>query len=89
VKKKNFNQNKIISASEIAQFNYCSNSWYLQRCGIKPEAPQLEIGTKKHKQLGDLISNIDSNVKKSKYVLIIGLILLIFGFFLYLSEVML
>ena len=83
MKSHKFNQNKTISASEIAQFNYCSNSWYLQRCGIKAESPHLDLGTKKHKQLGNVIDKIDCDVKKSKYALLLGLAMTLFGLIVY------
>jgi hypothetical protein len=45
----------VISASEIGQYHFCSKAWHLQRCGYEPKSPMLEIGTKKHIELLQLL----------------------------------
>ena len=78
---------KIISASEIGQYRYCSISWYLQRNGYKPKSKNLEFGLNQHKQLGSKIDNINKNLLKSKIIAIFGYILLVIGLFLLIFEV--
>jgi len=78
---------KIINASEIGQFSYCSISWYLQKQGYKPESELLDIGTAKHKKLGRVIDITNKNFKVSFYLKLIGLILLLTSFIILFLEV--
>jgi hypothetical protein len=84
-----FKDSDVISASEIGQFCYCSISWYLQQCGYKPDSSNLEIGIKKHKDLGRLIETTTKNSKKSKFFAAIGYIILIIGILIIIFEVIL
>ena len=79
----------IINASEIGQYHYCSIAWYLQRSGFKPKSEFLDIGIKKHKELGLAIDEINYNTKKSMYFKVIGLLLLLVIFFIIVFEVLL
>ena len=87
VKNKSYNDSNIIRASEIGQYIFCSISWYLQKCGYKPISPNLEIGIKKHENLGIIIEKSKNKSKKSKALEIIGYLILIIGFFLIFFEV--
>ena len=69
----------VINASEIGQYAYCSVSWYLQRCGHKPDSPLLEIGKKAHINLGNTIDTIQRDIRHSKLFAIIGYLLLFFA----------
>jgi len=80
---------KIISASEIGQYNYCSVAWFLQRNGYKPISKSLETGAKVHLELGKILDYTKHNTKKSKILSLIGYILLIIGFLFLLFEVIL
>jgi hypothetical protein len=77
----------IIKASEIGQYHYCSIAWYLQKCGYKPKSPMLEIGIKKHMELGKIIDNTQIKIKRYKYLAIAGYLLFILGFLIFLFEV--
>jgi hypothetical protein len=88
-KNKNFKDSEIISASEIGQFCYCSISWYLQQCGYYPDTPKLEIGIKKHEDLGRIIESSKKSSKKSKILALTGYLILIFGVFIFIKEVIL
>jgi len=88
-KNTNFRESKVISASEIGQFCYCSISWYLQQCGYKPDSPKLEIGIKTHEDLGRIIEISNKSSKKSKVFALIGYLILIFGVFILIHEVIL
>ncbi len=79
----------VISASEIGQYQYCSIAWYLQKCGYKPKSPMLDIGTKKHLELGELMDYTQINIKKTRNIAIIGYFLLIIGILIFLFEVIL
>lgn len=84
-----FKDTDVIKASEIGQFCFCSISWYLQKCGYKPKSPMLDIGIKKHINLGKIIELSQKSNKKSKAFAIVGYLILIFGFFILISEVIL
>ena len=66
----------VIKASEIGQYQYCSISWHLQRCGYEPKSPLLKLGEKKHVELGEIIDKIQINTKKSKSLGLLGYILI-------------
>jgi hypothetical protein len=72
----------ILSASEIGQYRYCSNAWFLQRCGYKPESPFLKVGKHVHVTLGKTIDELDNKLKYSRYYIFIGIFLLCIAFFL-------
>jgi len=80
---------KIISASEIGQYNYCSVAWFLKRCGYEPLSESLDVGAKAHIELGNILDYTKINTKKSKILSYIGYILLIIGFLFFLFEVIL
>ena len=80
---------KIISASEIGQYNYCTVAWFLQRCGYEPLSKSLDSGAKAHIELGKILDYTKLNTKKSKIFSYIGYILLTIGFLLFLFEVIL
>ena len=80
---------KIISASEIGQYNYCSVAWYLQRCGYEPLSKSIDAGSKAHTELGDILDYTKLNIKKSKILSYLGYILLIMGLLFFLFEVIL
>jgi hypothetical protein len=91
VEKKTVNKSgkDIIRASEIGQYYFCSNSWYLQKCGYQPISKQLEFGTKKHEELGRIIDNLEKENKRSNIFTAIGIILLIITILIFLFEVVL
>ena len=84
VKKSN---NNIISASEIGQYYFCSNSWYLQKCGYIPISNNLETGRKKHKQIGRIITNLERKEKNSNFIKYIGDIFFIISILIFLIQV--
>ncbi len=84
-----FKDTNVIKASEIGQYCYCSISWYLQKCGYKPKSPMLELGIKKHKDLGKIIESTQKSSKKSKIFTIAGYSFLIIGLLIILFEVIL
>jgi len=81
-------ENSIISASEIGQYYFCSNAWFLQKCGFKPLSPKLDIGIKKHDELGKVIINSEKEIKKSNIFALLGSILLIISLLLLFFEVL-
>jgi len=84
-----FKDTTIIKASEIGQYCYCSIAWYLQKCGYEPKSPMLQIGIKKHEDLGKIIELTQKSSKKSKVFAIVGYSILIFGLLIFLFEVFL
>ncbi len=83
------NNSEIIRASEIGQYHYCPVSWYLQKCGYKPKSYNLEIGKKKHTELGITIDNINVNIRKYRAFEILGYLFLLVGLLIFLIEVVL
>lgn len=81
--------NKIISASEIGQYHFCSIAWYLQKQGYQPQSPLLESGKKKHVEHGNVIDKVEKLSKRSKVVAITGYLLLALAIFLLFFEVIL
>ena len=79
----------IIRASEIGQYHYCSVAWYLQKCGYEPKSHYLDIGTKKHEELGFAIDQVNTNIKKSRVFAYLGYLLLIVGILIFIAEVIL
>jgi hypothetical protein len=84
-----FKETDIISASEIGQYHYCSIAWYLQKCGYKPKSPKLNIGTKKHVELGRIIDLAQADIKRSRVIAVAGYLLLIIGVLIFLLGVVL
>ena len=84
-----FKDSDIISASEIGQYHYCSVAWYLQKCGYEPKSHLLDVGTKKHKELGIVLDHVNTNIKRSKVFAYLGYLLLIIGILIFISEVIL
>jgi predicted nucleic acid-binding Zn ribbon protein len=80
---------KIISASEIGQYNYCSVAWFLQRCGYEPLSESLEVGSKAHVELGNILDYTRQRTEKSRILSYIGYGLLVVGIFFILFEVIL
>ncbi len=89
INKKKIKRDEVISASEIGQFCYCSIAWYLQKQGFKPNSEFLEVGQKKHNELGQLIKKTELKTLKSKIIAVIGYIFLFFSIFLIFFEVLL
>jgi hypothetical protein len=88
-RKNKISENDIISASEIGQYYFCSNAWYLQKCGFEPESPQIDIGIKKHEELGKIIDNTEKEIKKSNIFTLFGVLFLIISMLLLFFEVIL
>ena len=88
-KKNTLKKNLILTASGIGQYQFCSVSWYLQKCGYKPESSKLKIGKIKHKKLGKIIINNERKYKTSKILKYISYFLIILSFLLIISEVIL
>ena len=78
-KKPSFKETDILRASEIGQYHFCSIAWYLQKCGYQPISPMLEIGTKKHIELGKIMDYAQKKTNKSTRTAIIGYFMLLFG----------
>jgi len=79
----------VINASEIGQFHFCSNSWYLQKCGYEPISQKLNVGIEKHKEYGKILDNTQRNLKRYRIFAIAGYLILILTFLLILIEVIL
>lgn len=79
-------KNNVITASEIGQYEYCSNAWFLQKKGYKPDSIYLKRGTDKHKELGNTINKTENSLKKSNVFAIIGYVLLGIAFLIILFE---
>ena len=88
-KQKKYIDTDIISVSEIGQYYYCSIAWYLQKSGYKPKSTMLDIGRKKHIELGKVIDHTRINIKRSIIFAIIGYLILILGFLVFLFGVIL
>ena len=86
-KQNRFKGTEIINASEVGQYHYCSMAWYLQKCGYEPKSPLLDVGTKKHTELGEIIDYTQINIKKSRVLAIVGYLLLIIAVLVVLFEV--
>jgi len=80
---------EIISASEIGQFHYCSIAWYLRKCGYEPVSTLLEAGAEKHAQLGQVLDDVQTGVKRSKLLAFTGFVLMIISVFIIIFEVIL
>lgn len=82
-----FNQNDIISASEIGQYLFCNVAWFLKKCGYKPESKLLKEGEKKHIEIGKIIDYSYINTKKSIIISRVGYTLLFIALFIILTDV--
>jgi len=82
-----FKEIGIINASEIGQYYYCSMAWYLQKCGYEPKSPMLDFGMKKHVELGEIINYTQMNTKKSRFLAVVGYLLLIVAVLIVIFEV--
>ena len=88
-KKTGSKDSEIIRASEIGQYHYCSISWYLQKCGFKPRSSSLEVGRKKHIELGKIMDKTNVYIKWSRTLAFVGYFLLILGLSIFIFEVIL
>jgi len=79
----------VLTASEIGQYVYCSNAWYLQRQGYKPVSPDLMQGAIEHHRLGEGIDTINRYTTEYRLVLIVGLLMLLLAMLIILVEVIL
>ena len=75
-KQTQLNGTEIISASEIGQYQYCSIAWYLQKRGYEPQSHLLEVGAKKHVELGNIMDSAQTKVKTSRALAVIGYLLI-------------
>jgi hypothetical protein len=64
-------------------------SWYLQKLGYEPKSHRLEIGSKKHEKLGNIIEHTQRKMIKSKILAAIGYLLLFVVFLMLIFEVVL
>lgn len=89
VKKQNFKKElkNIISASEIGQYYFCSNSWFLQKSGYIPISKKLEIGKRKHEELGIIIYKLEEQNKKARLITKAGYVLFFISIIIFLFEV--
>jgi hypothetical protein len=77
----------VISASEIGQFTYCANAWYLQRCGHEPDSPLLEVGTQLHHDHGKTLQKLDRRGRRATRALAAGLLIFLLALLLIILEV--
>jgi hypothetical protein len=70
----------VITASEIAQYTYCPNAWYLKRCGSTPESKGFAYGIMKHENMGREISSVNRNENASRNLAIIGCLIFLIAF---------
>ena len=80
-------KNDVVNASEIGQFMYCSQSWFLQRSGYKPESPDLERGRKIHVDLGSTIDTVNAEIRRSYWYVFVGVLFLLLSILILLVEV--
>ena len=78
---------KVINASDIGQFHFCSISWYLKKLGYKPESDLIDQGVSKHKKLGITIDNAKKYSKKSKLYKLAGILFFIISLVFLIFEV--
>lgn len=72
----------IIKSSEIAQYEYCPVGWFLQKKGYEPKSPSIDVGKNIHIDLGEKITALQTKEKTSRYLLYIGLVLIIIAILL-------
>jgi len=79
------NRRYVISASEIAQYSFCSVAWYLQRCGISPESPKLDEGAEKHREVGRVVEIVQRGEEVSAALNRIVLVLVLAALLLFIT----
>ena len=70
---KNEYEKPILFASEIGQYSYCPVSWYLQKCGYKPDSFMLKEGVKKHKLYGIQLQKVIKQEAITRFVFFAGI----------------
>jgi hypothetical protein len=60
------NKSDVLSASDIAQYAYCSVSWYLQRCECDLDSTHLEKGARKHIKAGEKVAHVQTKERAAK-----------------------
>jgi hypothetical protein len=88
-KDRRFDKDYIINASEIAQYRYCSISWYLHRSGVKTKSNLIKQGINKHREFGIILNKINRNSNRSLFYRITGIILLLLSILIFLWDVIL
>ena len=82
-------KNYIINASDIGQYHYCSKSWFLQKCGYKPESDLIDKGIKKHIKTGKILDELKLKNHKYRAFAICGYLLFCVAIIIILLEVIL
>jgi hypothetical protein len=64
-----------LTASEVGQFTYCPEAWYLQRFGFSPDGDamqRLRDGTRQHERIGRTTERIvDTDALRRRLLIII------------------
>ena len=84
-----FKNAEVISASEIGQYHYCSIAWYLRKCGYEPVSTLLDAGAEKHAQLGKVLDDAQTGVRRSMLLALTGFLLMMISVFIIIFEVIL
>jgi hypothetical protein len=82
-------KSKVVSASEIGQYVYCSYAWQLRRMGYEPESPSLESGKQAHVALGEQIDSLERTMRVSRWLAVVGVIVLGIAFLWFVFGVIL
>ena len=80
---------RIITASEIGQYTFCSVSWKLQQQGFTPDERVFEQGNLHHHNYGQQLQTYTHQKGHSKKLLLTGIILILFSSLLILMRLIL
>jgi hypothetical protein len=69
------NRSLTISASEVGEYLYCAKSWYLKRCGEKPQSEAIDQGSAFHKHHAVSVSQAENLKRAGRVVIILAAIL--------------
>ena len=70
---------RVIKASEIGQYRFCSVAWFLQNLGHKPEGYEILTGMAKHAETGRVIEKTERMRSTYRLLLWAGLLLILLG----------
>lgn len=75
-------RDEFISASEIAEYEFCPTAWYLQRSGIRPANPRITSGMLYHAEEHRKIMAARHNAFMASKLRFVGTVLVVLALIL-------
>ena len=70
-------QKYTINASEINEYVFCHNAWYLRRCGYEPQSLLLEPGKQMHIEYGNTLEQVHHDLARFRRIITYGIMTIV------------